>query len=94
METPNLRPNLDRVLVLQDAEADTTANGFDRPEDLRELPLRGTVVAVGPGKPGEPMTAKVGDRVHFPKRAGGKIEAGGKEYIIMREHEIWAFFND
>ena len=40
--------------------------------------MRGTVVAVGNGKPDEPMTVKAGDTVLYGKYAGTEISIDGK----------------
>jgi len=48
------------------------------------------VVAVGEGKKDEPMTVKVGDTVLYGKYAGTEINVEGKDYLIMRESDIFA----
>ncbi|MDH5602941.1 MAG: co-chaperone GroES, partial [Cyclobacteriaceae bacterium] len=51
---------------------------------------KGIVVAVGTGKKDEPITVKVGDAVLYGKYAGTEITLDGKEYLIMRESDIFA----
>ena len=48
------------------------------------------VVAVGAGKKDEPMTVKEGDTVLYGKYSGTEITVDGKEYLIMREADIYA----
>jgi chaperonin GroES len=48
------------------------------------------VIAVGEGKKDEPMTVKVGDTVLYGKYAGTEINVEGKDYLIMRESDIFA----
>jgi len=36
------------------------------------------------------MTVKVGDTVLYGKYAGTEIQVDGKEYLIMRENDIFA----
>jgi chaperonin GroES len=48
------------------------------------------VIAIGTGKKDEPMTVKVGDTVLYGKYAGTEIQVEGKEYLIMRENDIFA----
>jgi chaperonin GroES len=45
---------------------------------------------VGEGKKDEPMTVKVGDTVLYGKYAGIEINVEGKDYLIMRESDIFA----
>jgi chaperonin GroES len=47
-------------------------------------------VAVGNGKVDEPLTVKVGDEVLYGKYAGTEISFNNKEYLIMRESDIFA----
>jgi len=60
------------------------------PDTAKEKPSQGTVVAVGTGKVDEPLTVKVGDKVLYGKYAGTEITYEGKEYLIMRESDIYA----
>lgn len=86
----SVKPLADRVLV-EPAEAETkTAGGIIIPDTAKEKPQRGKVVAVGNGKPDEPMTVKVGDTVLYGKYAGTEINVEGKDLLIMRESDIFA----
>jgi chaperonin GroES len=86
----SVQPLADRVLV-QAAPAETkTSGGIIIPDTAKEKPMRGKVVAVGNGKPDEPMTVKVGDTVLYGKYAGTEINVDGNEYLIMRESDIYA----
>jgi len=78
-------------VVVQAAPAETmTASGIYIPETAQEKPQKGTVVAVGEGKKDEPLTVKAGDQVLYGKYAGTEITYDGKEYLIMRESDIYA----
>lgn len=86
----SVKPLADRVLV-QAAPAETkTSGGIIIPDTAKEKPMRGKVVAVGNGKPDEPMTVTVGDTVLYGKYAGTEINVDGNEYLIMRESDIYA----
>ena len=86
----NIKPIGDRVVV-EAAPAETkTASGIYIPETAQEKPQKGTVVAVGEGKKDEPLTVKAGDQVLYGKYAGTEITYEGKEYLIMRESDIYA----
>jgi len=84
----NFKPLADRVLV-EPVQAETkTASGIIIPDTAKEKPQEGTVVAVGKGKPDEPMTVKVGDRVLYGKYAGSELKLDGKDYLIVRESDL------
>ena len=86
----NVKPLADRVLV-QPAEAEEkTASGIIIPDTAKEKPMRGTVIAAGPGKKDEPTMVKVGDTVLYGKYSGTEIQVDGKDYIMMRESDIFA----
>lgn len=68
----------------------TTAGGIIIPDTAKEKPQKGKIVAVGDGKKDEPMTVKVGNTVLYGKYAGTELLHEGKEYLIMRESDIYA----
>lgn len=86
----SLKPLADRVLVEPAQAEEKTASGLIIPDTAKEKPQRGTVVAVGDGKPEEPMTVKVGDTVLYGKYSGTELNVEGKDYLIMRESDIFA----
>ena len=86
----NIKPLSDRVLV-EPMEAETkTASGIIIPDNAKEKPQRGKVVAVGNGKKDEPMTVKIGDTVLYGKFAGTELKLDGKDFLMMRESDILA----
>lgn len=86
----NVRPLADRVLIEPAAAEEKTAGGIFIPDTAKEKPQRGTIVAVGNGKVDEPMTVKVGDTVLYGKYAGTELQFEGKDYLIMKEADIYA----
>ena len=86
----NVKPLADRVLVEPLAAEQKTAGGIIIPDTAKEKPQKGTVVAVGEGNKDEPMIVKVGDSVLYGKYAGTEISVDGKDYLIMRESDIFA----
>lgn len=86
----SLKPLADRVLVEPAAAEEKTVGGIIIPDTAKEKPQRGTVVAVGNGKKDEPMTVKTGDTVLYGKYAGTEVTIDGKDYLIMREADIFA----
>jgi chaperonin GroES len=85
-----LKPLADRVLVEAAAAEEKTASGIIIPDTAKEKPQRGKVIAVGAGKKDEPLTVKVGDTVLYGKYAGTEINVEGREFLIMRESDIFA----
>ncbi len=88
-----VKPLEDRVLV-KPLEAETkTASGIYLPETSKEKPMKGEIVATGPGKRLEngkraEMTVRKGDTVVFGKYAGTEVEIKGDKHLILRESEL------
>lgn len=86
----NIKPLADRVLI-EPMEAETkTASGIIIPDNAKEKPQKGNVVAVGTGTKDEPLTVKVGDTVLYGKYGGTELKLEGKDYLMMRESDILA----
>ena len=85
-----LKPLADRVVVEPVEAEQKTAGGIIIPDTAKEKPQKGTVVAVGPGKKDEPMTVKKGDTVLYGKYSGTEVSIDGKNYLIMKESDIYA----
>jgi chaperonin GroES len=78
-------------VLIEAAPAETkTAGGLIIPDSAKEKPQKGKVVAVGNGKKDEPLTVKVGDTVLYGKYSGTELSVDGKEYLIMKESDIYA----
>jgi chaperonin GroES len=90
MSKVKITPLADRVVVEAAAAEEKTAGGIIIPDTAKEKPQRGKVVAAGPGKKDEPTTVKVGDTILYGKYAGTEIQVDGKDYLIMRESDIFA----
>ena len=86
----NIQPLADRVLVEPVAAETTTASGIIIPDNAKEKPQKGTVVAVGTGKKDEPLTVKVCDTVLYGKYGGTELKLEGKDFLMMRESYILA----
>ena len=85
-----IKPLADRV-VIEPKEAETrTASGLYIPDNAKEKPQQGKVVAAGPGKKDEPMELKVGDNVLYGKYAGTEVTVDGKDYMIMKQSDVLA----
>jgi chaperonin GroES len=92
----NIKPIADRVVVEAAAAEEKTASGIYIPDTAKEKPSQGIIVAVGNGKYADstgaqiPMDVKVGDKILYSKYAGTEVTHEGKEYLIMRESDIYA----
>ena len=91
----NLNPLHDRVAVKLVEPETTTPGGIVIPDNVKEKPNTGRIVAVGAGHVFEngnrlPLTVKIGDTVMFGKYAGQAVKVDGEEYTILKEEEIFA----
>jgi chaperonin GroES len=82
----NFKPLANRVLIEREEEVTTTASGIIIPDNAKEKPLQGKVLAVGPDAEEEGI--KVGDTVVFGKYAGNEIVLDNNEYLILNSDEI------
>ena len=87
-----LQPLSDRVLVKPVAAEQKTAGGIFIPDSAKEKPLKGEVIAAGPGTKYEAMQVAAGDVVLYGKYAGTEIELDGEKFLIMRQSDILAKF--
>ncbi len=90
-----LRPLHDRILVKRVEEEEVTKGGIIIPDSAKEKPIKGVVVAAGPGKVADdgkliPMGVKEEDQVIFNKYAGTEVKIEGEDLLIMREDDILA----
>ena len=94
----NLRPLHDRVLVKRLEEERTSPCGIVIPDSAAEKPIKGEVLAVGPGKRDDDgdyikPDVKVGDTVLFGKYSGTEVKVDGQDVVVMREDDIMAVFD-
>lgn len=86
----NVKPLADRVLIQPTPAEEVTVSGIIIPDSAKEKPLKGTVLAAGPGTKDEAMEVKVGDVVLYGKYAGTEVEIDGEKVLIMRQQDILA----
>ena len=87
------RPLHDRVVVRRITPLEKSAGGIIIPDTVKEKPMEGEVVAVGPGardERGETVALDVaaGDRVLFGKWSGTEVRIDGEELLIMKESDL------
>jgi chaperonin GroES len=80
------KPLANRVLIEREEEVTTTASGIIIPDNAKEKPLQGKVLAVGPDAVDEGISE--GDTVVFAKYTGTEINLDGKELLILNSDEI------
>lgn len=90
----NIKPiagTANRVVVEAAPAEEKTASGIIIPDTAKEKPQKGTVVSVSEEDgDGKKPSVKAGDTVLYGKYAGTEITFDGKEYLIMRESDIYA----
>ena len=94
-----LKPLADRILVKPVESEDKTESGIIVPDTAKEKPMRGEVIAAGPGKVSSegkalPMHVKVGDIVMYGKYSGTDFKMDKQEYLILNESDILAIIED
>ena len=95
----NIKPMNDMICVEPSENDTTTASGIVLPSAANDKPIRGTVVAVGPGKVNnngtqKPIRVNVGDTVLYVKEAGVPFKVDeGKEVLFLKEEHIVAVVN-
>ena len=88
-----IRPLHDRILVKRLEGEEKTVGGIIIPDNAKEKPMEGKVIAVGNGKllddgSVRKLEVKAGDRILFTKYSGSEVKIDGTEHLILREDEI------
>ena len=88
-----VRPLHDRVIVKRLAQDEKSKGGIIIPDNAKEKPQEGQVVAVGPGRRNDngqivPLDVEKGDRILFAKYSGSDVEIAGEEHLILQESDI------
>ncbi|MGE0173649.1 MAG: co-chaperone GroES [Oligoflexales bacterium] len=88
-----IRPLQDRILVKRIEADEKTKSGIIIPDNAKEKPMEGKVIAVGNGKTlkdgtTKKLDVKVGDRILFSKYSGSEVKLEGEEHLILREDDV------
>ena len=94
-----IRPIGDRVLVEPLSEDEKTTGGIILPDTAKEKPQQGKIIALGSGRILEngqkiPFEVKIGDKVIFSKYGGTEVKHEGKEYLLLKESDIYAIIEE
>jgi chaperonin GroES len=90
----DFQPLGDRIAVKVSAKDEKTAGGIIIPDSAKEKPMKGKVVAIGPGGKDEKgnripiVDLKIGDEILFGKWAGTEVKLGDEELLIMKESDV------
>jgi chaperonin GroES len=81
------------VLVRRLEEENKTASGIIIPDNSKEKPSEGEIIAVGSGyrlADGslKSLEVKAGDKVLFEKWGGTEVKVDGEDYLVMKEEKI------
>lgn len=90
-----IRPLHDRVVIKRVDLDEKSPGGIIIPDNAKEKPVQGRVVAVGNGRIGDdgkhrPMAVEVGQTILFNKYSGVEVQLEGEDHLILREDEILA----
>jgi chaperonin GroES len=93
------RPLHDRVVVRRVDAKEKSAGGIIIPDTVKEKPMEGEVVAVGPGARNEQgaivaLEVKAGDRVLFGKWSGTEVKLDGEDLLIMKESDLMGIIDE
>ena len=88
-----VRPLHDRILVKRANEEEKTKGGIIIPDNAKEKPAQGEIVATGNGRRDEAgklvaLEVKKGDKILFGKYSGTEIKIEGDDFLIMREEDV------
>jgi chaperonin GroES len=95
MNQPAIKPIGSHVIIQRSEPSAKSAGGIVLPENAKDKPKEGKVIAVGNGKVLEDgkrqvMQLKSGDRVLFTSYSGSEIKVSGQDYLVMEESDILA----
>ena len=95
-----VKPLQDRLVIKPVEEEQKTSGGIIVPDTAtKEKPVRGKIIAVGPGKFDEngkrmPMDVKVGDEVMYGKYAGTEFKQDDEKFLIVDYSDILAILEN
>jgi chaperonin GroES len=95
-----VKPLQDRLVIKPVEEELKTSGGIIVPDTVsKEKPVRGEVIAVGPGKLDKngkrmPLDVKVGDKVLYGKYSGTEYKQDDQEFLIVEYNDILAIIEN
>ena len=91
-----IRPLQDRILVKRLESEEKTAGGIIIPDNAKEKPQEGKIIAVGPGSRDESgkvvaLDVKAGDRVLFGRYAGDNGKTSIFDFVYQEQTRNWLY---
>lgn len=91
-------PLHDRLLVRRTDAEELTSGGIIIPDNAKEKPMEGEVVAVGKGARSEDgkriePDVKAGDTILFGKWSGSEVKIDGEDLLVMKESDVLGIVN-
>ncbi len=91
----NIKPLFDNILVKPLKAEAKTSGGIYLPENSKEKPQTGEVVAVGEGARDDsgkliPMVVKIGQKVMYTKWGGNEVKVDNEEWKLVKQSDILA----
>jgi len=81
---PKIRPLKDRVVIRRSSAEEKTKGGLIIPDNAKEKPIQGEVLAIGP----EVKDIEPGNVVLFGKYAGSEIRNSEDEVLLIKAEDI------
>ena len=90
-----IRPLGDKIVIKVIEDNEQTQGGIFIPDNAKEKPQKGEVIAVGEGRTldsgeKEPVAVKVGETVLYAKYAGTDVKLDGIVYKILSIKDVLA----
>ena len=95
-KTQNIQPLFDYVLIRPVPTERTLASGIVLPDNAKQAPQVGEVMAVGEGSMTPdgskklPMIVKVGQQVYYKKWGGNEVKVDREEWLLIKQEDIMA----
>lgn len=90
-----ITPLFDNVLIKLLKAENKTAGGIYLPDNVKEKPQVGEIMAIGEGTRDEngkmiPMVVKVGQKVMYTKWGGNEVKVENEEWKLVKQSDILA----
>lgn len=91
----SIKPLFDNVLIKPLEAVTKTASGIILPDNAKEKPQMGQIIAIGDGKvtkngEKEPIVVKVGQKVMYKNWGINQVKLNGEELVLVEQKDILA----
>ena len=89
----SIKPLADKIVIKVIEDTEQTSGGIFIPDNAKEKPQKGKIVAVGPGRSldsgeREPMDVKVDDVVLYAKYSGTDVKIENEVFKILSVKDV------